>query len=195
MSDSDEGETTVRLSERREPRSGETTVECPMCFEPRAVTFCRNCPRFERELTNGEEYFLECRVPVAATDHQGLCAELMSPETTCLDSELDAATASEFLEIEGITSAPVLDDNFVLVGVVSSTSLARLRQECGDCQEVEDAMTTEVVTLPQQATVGQAARLMASRGIDRVPIVTDDGHLVGVISAMDVVRWLAKRLG
>lgn len=201
MPGTSEPECTVRLPERRthtatcdDTFSGDATVHCPLSFDSRFVRACQRCSRFEREVISNGQAFVECRVPLEAADPQGMCGELMSPEVTCLDSELDAERAVEFLEFAGVTSAPVLDDNCVLVGIVSTTSLARIRLESGERLEVEDAMSTQVMTLSQQATLGEAARLMASRGVDRVPIVTDDGHLVGVISAMDLVRWLAKRL-
>ncbi len=205
MSKANEPEFTVRLLERRRSRftSDDTpteahTVHCPLSVAARDVRFCERCERFERELEDDGEAWIECRVPLEVAFPRGLCGELMSPEVTCLDCELDAERASAFLQMAGVTSAPVLDDNAVLVGVVSTSELARLRIETRGSDhrplEVEDAMTTQVVTLTQRSTLGDAARLMADRGIDRVPIVTDDGHLVGVICAMDLVRWMASRI-
>lgn len=169
-------------------------MHCPLCVDVRGVGACQHCERFERELVAEGQAWVECRVPLAVAFPRGLCGELMSAEVTCLDSELDADRAAELLEMAGVSSAPVLDDNEVLVGVVSRAALARLRQEYSDRLEVEDAMTTQVLTLTQRSTLGEAARVMARGGVDRVPIVTDDGHLVGVISAMDLVRWLAPRI-
>lgn len=119
------------------------------------------------------------------------CEELIS-EVTCLDSDLGSAQGLAALGSSGLTSAPVVDDNGVLVGVVSLTALARMRE--GDGFEVEDAMNTNVVTATQSATVAEVARLMAEHSLERVPVVTAGGHLVGVVTAMDVVRWLAERL-
>ena len=200
----------MRLPERRtltatfeRTHLEEATVHCPLSQTACEVRHCQSCPRFERELHVSGQDFLECSVPSAAAAPHDLCGELMSSVATCLDSEVEASRATELLEIAGVTSAPVLDDNDVLIGVVSTASLTRIRLESAQLHgfgygsgpiEVEDAMSTEVATLSQQATLGEAARLMASRKIDRVPIVTDDGHLVGVISAMDLVRWLARSL-
>lgn len=210
MSNQDVGECTVRLVERRrriatneETHANECTVHCPLSQSARAVRWCQGCAHFQGEVSAAGLDFVECRVPPGAAVPQALCGELLSPEVTCLDSELDASRAVELLEIAGVTSAPVLDDNSVLIGVVSTTALARIRLESAELHgfdsgtaplEVEDAMSTEVATLSEQATLGEAARLMARRNLDRVPIVTDDGHLVGVISAMDVVRWLSSRI-
>ncbi|MDP2274349.1 MAG: CBS domain-containing protein [Archangium sp.] len=121
-----------------------------------------------------------------------LCGELISEELRTLECDLEISKGLEALDSAGVTSAPVVDDNGVLVGVVFLTALARLRE--AEELEVEDAMITDMVTVPQRATVAEVARLMAQHGLERVPVVTADGHVVGVVSSMDIVRWLADRL-
>jgi CBS domain-containing protein len=49
----------------------------------------------------------------------------------------------------------------------------------------------DVVSLPREATVGQAVALLAERRIGAVPIV-DGGAVVGIFSERDVVYWLAS---
>lgn len=120
------------------------------------------------------------------------CANLISEEVQTLECDLEAAKGLEVLDSAGLTSAPVVDDNGVLVGIVFLTALARLREE--EEVEVEDAMITDVVYASRDASVAEVARLMARHHLERVPVVSDDGHLLGVVSAMDVVCWLADRL-
>ena len=120
-----------------------------------------------------------------------LCG-LVSESAKCLDSELEAEKGLRLLDAAGVSSAPVVDDNGVLVGVVFLSTLARLREVTE--LEIEDAMVTDAVTVSARASVAEVARLMARHGLDRLPVISADGHLLGVISAMDVVRWLAERL-
>lgn len=121
-----------------------------------------------------------------------LCDDLISEDLQTLDCDLEVSKGLEVLDTAGVTSAPVVDDNGILVGVVFLATLARLRSS--EDVEVEDAMITDMVTVPQRATVADVARLMAQHHLERVPVVSSDGHLIGVVSAMDVVRWLADRL-
>ncbi len=123
---------------------------------------------------------------------EDLCGDLISEELKCLECDLEVSKGLALLDSAGVTSAPVVDDNGVLVGVVFLATLARLRE--AEEVEIEDAMITDMVTAPERATVHEVARLMARHGLERVPVVTSDGHLLGVVSAMDVVRWLAERL-
>lgn len=120
------------------------------------------------------------------------CADLISEEFRPLECDLEASKGLELLDTAGVTSAPVVDDNGVLVGIVFLATLARLRQVKE--LEVEDAMITEVISASRESSVADVARLMARHHLERVPVVSEDGHLIGVVSAMDVVCWLADRL-
>jgi CBS-domain-containing membrane protein len=49
-------------------------------------------------------------------------------------------------------------------------------------------MTTEVVTVGADATVAEAARLMDRNAVKRLPVVSEDGVLVGIVSRSDLLR-------
>lgn len=51
---------------------------------------------------------------------------------------------------------------------------------------VRDAMTKDVVTVGPETTVREIAALLVSRRISAVPVVTQDNHLVGIISQTDL---------
>ena len=56
---------------------------------------------------------------------------------------------------------------------------------------VEEAMNTEVLSVPPDASVRKAATMMRQRGIHRV-LVTEGGRLVGIISALDIARAVSR---
>jgi CBS domain-containing protein len=53
--------------------------------------------------------------------------------------------------------------------------------------KIRELMTTEVVTVTPQTTLKEAATLLVQRGISGVPVVDEDGAVVGVFSEADVV--------
>jgi CBS domain-containing protein len=59
---------------------------------------------------------------------------------------------------------------------------------------VEDAMTEGAISVPPDAPVSDVARVMRERRIHRV-LVVEQGTLVGVISAFDLVALLEKSQG
>ncbi len=51
-------------------------------------------------------------------------------------------------------------------------------------------MTPNPITIPQNATVGTAARTMLENQISGLPIVDDAGRLVGIITESDIFRMV-----
>lgn len=60
---------------------------------------------------------------------------------------------------------------------------------------VADIMTPIVFSLPEGATVPQAAALMAYEGVHRAPVVSVDDKVVGIVSSLDVLGWVGKAHG
>jgi CBS domain-containing protein len=50
-------------------------------------------------------------------------------------------------------------------------------------------------TLKEDASVSAAAATMAREGLQRVRVVCSLGKMVGVVSALDIMRWLAEQDG
>jgi CBS domain-containing protein len=59
--------------------------------------------------------------------------------------------------------------------------------------QVREVMTTEVMTVGPDAGLKAAARLMIDNGISGLPVVDDDGTLVGIITEADFLSREARR--
>lgn len=186
--DSDHAETT------------RTTVHCPIHGAARTAEHCRACPRFEAE-SAGRSPALSCHVPASKVAARGVVGELLSSRSFCLDCELPVAEGAALLERHDVAAAPVVDDHHVLVGVVSTQTLmhAELEEErqhgfraLSSPSEVEDVMVTPVTSFREDLPIAQAALLMSERGLRSVPVVDARGEVVGVLDAMDLVRYLAQ---
>ncbi len=51
--------------------------------------------------------------------------------------------------------------------------------------KARDIMTSPAYTIRDRSTVGEAARIMAEEGIGALPVVNDDGKIVGILSHTD----------
>jgi CBS domain-containing protein len=58
-----------------------------------------------------------------------------------------------------------------------------------------DVMMPLAMSLDIHATAAQAAALMSAEGIHHVLVVDEDRELVGVVSSLDIARWLAANDG
>lgn len=111
----------------------------------------------------------------------------------------------------GIGAAPVLNPRDEPVGVVSKTDVLRALYEnpslagteLADELEAEpdlpdrdsgirasNLMTPAPLTIPESASVAEAASIMAREHVHRLFVVGQAGTLSGVVSAMDLVSWL-----
>ena len=93
------------------------------------------------------------------------------------------------MEREGVSGAPVVDDDDVVLGIISGTDI-RPYLEVGEYDAVREAMTDEVVTTGEDVTPREALELMYEHKIERVPIVDDGERLTGLITMAGV---LARR--
>ena len=55
-----------------------------------------------------------------------------------------------------------------------------------------ELMTAPAVTIHPDETVATAARVMTAHGVSRLPVVSKDGTLVGIVSQGDLLRALAS---
>lgn len=167
-----------------------------------------------QELASEPEGRRRRRYPSAAD--QIPVTAVMTTEVVCVRSDLSIeALAALFVDLN-ITGAPVVDDRGHPIGVVSKSDLVRADLESTETGEalrdeesmehgfhlepssrgrVSDIMMPIAFTVPENATLSHAAALMAYEGVHRVPVISGDGTVVGIVSAMDVVRWLASNDG
>ena len=79
-----------------------------------------------------------------------------------------------------------------ITGIITERDLLRAMALGADPQTstVDEAMTTEVFTVPPDMPLHEAAREMATRWIRHLPVV-QDGELLGVISMRDITGIFA----
>jgi CBS domain-containing protein len=109
-----------------------------------------------------------------------------------------------------VSAFPVLDDGNKVIGVVSEADLltkealeysvpgvmggilhGRERAKAAAVSAAE-LMTRPAVTISPHESVSRAARLMYSRKLKRLPVVDDDGRLVGIVSRADLLGVFSR---
>jgi CBS domain-containing protein len=119
---------------------------------------------------------------------------VMNPRVVCVRSDLGTDSLIAMLLAHDLRSVPVIDDEGRPVGVVSRSDLLRHRREAL-AGVVADVMMCLAFSLPESATLSRAAAVMAYEGVHQIPVVASDRKVVGLISALDVARWLAQHDG
>jgi len=141
--------------------------------------------------------------------------ELMTTNPVSLPQSTTVGDAAAFLAGRGISAAPVIDEAGRPLGVVSRTDLL-IQEEARALRRVEgahdssavirnsdrgalaeeavvgDVMTPRVFSVATDTLVEEVVARMLRLGVRRVFVVDEDGILVGVISAVDVLRHLRR---
>ena len=86
------------------------------------------------------------------------------------------------MEKNGIDGLPVVEDGRV-IGVISKKDIAVKQGKL-----VREVMTGEPITVSESVTAEEALNLMFEHRIDRLPVVDNDGKLVGIITMSDLAK-------
>ena len=95
----------------------------------------------------------------------------------------DALSMMKEFHIGGI---PVVDDDRKLVGIVTNRDL---RFESDVNRPVDEVMTSEgLVTTSQTTDLEEAAKILQEHKIEKLPVVDNDGRLVGLVTYKDITK-------
>jgi CBS domain-containing protein len=138
--------------------------------------------------------------------------DVMTRDVLCLqpDVSLDAATAM-FVE-RGFKAAPIVDAEGTLLGMLSESDVLLDTYVQDDSVADQDDADSGMQVLPEPRTVdevmqplacavleniqaSQAAGVMAYEGVHRLVVVNGEGHVVGLVSATDLLAWIARSDG
>ena len=125
---------------------------------------------------------------------------LVCNKVRCVSKNVSVEALAALLIENRLGGVPVVDEVGKPVGVVSHTDLVRhhyanLAAPPEAPSTVGDIMTSVPFTLNESASVSHAAALMALERIERIPVVDATGQVVGLLSPLDVLYWLACETG
>jgi CBS-domain-containing membrane protein len=124
----------------------------------------------------------------------------------------DIATFKEIattLHEQRVSAFPVIDEDNKVIGVVSEADLLtkealegtvprtllslqeRVRKQT-NAVTAADLMTKPPVTIGPDEAVTRAARLMFDRRVKRLPVISEDGTLIGIVTRSDVLSVYSR---
>jgi CBS domain-containing protein len=128
----------------------------------------------------------------------GRIRELMTVKPRTVKTGDSIVDAAKLMRGEDAGIAPIVEGER-LVGVLTDRDIAiRVVAEGKDpaTTKVEEVASRELVTLDPDQDLDEALRLMAQHRVRRLPVVEQDGKLVGIVAQADVARHAdAKRTG
>jgi len=131
--------------------------------------------------------------------------DVMTRKVIAVKRNADFKQIAHVLRQFRVSACPVVNDAGRVVGVVSEADLLhktagcempagliRLRWKLGEESKLTavtaaQLMTSPAVTINPDAPVQVAARVMRDRRLKRLPVVTQDGQLIGIVSRVDLL--------
>lgn len=92
--------------------------------------------------------------------------------------------AFEIMSMYHVSGLPIVDEKGVLVGILTARDLKYLTP---DDTKISEVMTHEhLITAPEGTTLEEARQILWNHRIEKLPIVDDKNHLVGLITTKDI---------
>ena len=131
--------------------------------------------------------------------------DVMNARVIALKRTADFKEIISVMRQHRVSACPVVNDGGQVIGLVSEADLLfkeadpgtpcgsiRMRWKLSEESKVNAVtaghlMTSPAVTIHADAPVAVAARVMQDRRLKRLPVVTDDGSLIGIVSRADVL--------
>jgi CBS domain-containing protein len=116
--------------------------------------------------------------------------DAMTSNPQAIKPDTTAQEAAKLIKQEDVGSAPIVDDDGKLTGVVTDRDLAVriLAEGKSPDTPVSEIASKDLVTIDPDQGLEEAARLMAEHQVRRLPVVEEDGKLVGVLAQADVAQ-------
>lgn len=136
-----------------------------------------------------------------------LIANWMTKDVVTLTPDRSMMKASKLMKDKVVSCMPIVDDEGKLVGIISDRDIkdaSPSKATTLDMHElyyllsdikIKDIMTKKVVTIRPDETVEKAAVLMLEGHFGSLPVVEEDGTLVGIITDTDVFKVLVEISG
>ncbi|ALO98938.1 Putative transport protein [Streptomyces hygroscopicus subsp. limoneus] len=144
--------------------------------------------------------------------HHRTVEELMSRDVVRARRDTPFKELVRLLEENGVTAVPVVDELDRPLGVVSEADLLRKSADQADPSgrtpiphleawerakaegsRAEELMSAPAVCARPEWTVVEAARLMETQNVKRLPVVDETDRLLGIVSRGDLLRVFLRR--
>ena len=142
-----------------------------------------------------------------------LVEEVMTEQVITTSPGTDLHEAARLLSENGISGMPVVDDERRVIGVISEADVLVLagmktghtfrdilRTMLGEPLaarkgggKVQDVMSFPPITSKAGDDVSEVAKILDERRIKRLPVVDDQGKIIGIISRADIVRAIGRK--
>jgi uncharacterized protein (DUF39 family)/CBS domain-containing protein len=128
--------------------------------------------------------------PMRETEATPFVANVMHPAVTCTENEAIKDVA-ERIVTRSVNHIVVVNAQGKLSGIVTSWDVTRAMAE--GRKALADVVTRRVYTVKPDEPLETASKRMAQHNINGLPVVDNEGTVLGIVTSEDVAKLLGKR--
>ena len=102
-----------------------------------------------------------------------------------ITKEQTVGDALQLMSENKIGGIPVIDENNMLIGIVTNRDL-RFQRDMS--RKIEDVMTKDNIITTHSTELEKASEILLSNKIEKLPVVDDNGKLIGLITYKDITK-------
>jgi CBS domain-containing protein len=116
--------------------------------------------------------------------------DAMTSNPCTIDADKTVDYAAKMLKDENVGLAPIVEGQRLVGTLTDRDIVLRVVAEGLDPKtvRVREVASTNLITIDPQQDLDEALRLMASHQVRRLPVVEEDGRVVGVLAQADVAQ-------
>jgi len=120
--------------------------------------------------------------------------DIMTKEVVSAGRGMPIYEAVELMRRKDVAGIPIVDDDMVLVGIVTEKDVLRLLYDDADAEDktVEDYMSRPAVAFNEDDGLESVCDFMAMNYPRRVAVTSREGKVVGIISRPDVIDYILR---
>ncbi|MHC4131822.1 MAG: CBS domain-containing protein [Planctomycetota bacterium] len=117
--------------------------------------------------------------------------DVMTKNVICVKKDTPITEALEYLERHNISGLPVVEDDMILVGVLSEKDILKFYYEEIDLKDktVAEYMTHPAISFDEEDDLLGVCTCLENHFIRRLP-VTKNGKLTGIVSRRDIIKYI-----
>ncbi|SEH40892.1 CBS domain-containing protein [Halopenitus malekzadehii] len=122
-----------------------------------------------------------------------LVGRVMTSEAITVHPDTFVEEAASLLLENDIGSLIVVDDDGRLEGILTTTDFVHIVAASKPKAKttVERYMSTDVTTASAQDAITDVADVMIAEGIHHLPVIDDEGNVIGVVSTTDLTEYIS----
>jgi CBS domain-containing protein len=119
--------------------------------------------------------------------------EIMTKNVVTIDVEKSVFEAAQLMASEGLGCLIVMD-KVLTVGIITERDIVRrvVAKRSSPDVNISEVMTKTLITVDPNTSLKEAARVMSTNKIRRLPILKNN-QLVGIVVSSDFVRNVGKK--